>query len=211
MVIDWDSPVMAWEVILGALVQVVVVLLTVLLTLFVTRGHEARADRRSAEARYRDQLDRYLDELHDVTDMIVRVARANRNWEGENFGGFSQFMDRVRWVPRPEHAVVDSWVRTQLFSAMSRLGPAPEGFPDDWDDLAEHHAVSFAQNIPHSVGRWIDGTLSTEWFRESLDEGNVRVSIGRVSALESPPEGRFRRVAEAAKTGWRGVILALRN
>jgi hypothetical protein len=205
--LDWDMQTNAVELIGGAVIQVSVVVITALLTWFIThRSDRARA--RAEEAReYEYQIDRYYEDLVEVLSMLEEMAMDHESgFTRDQLRRYERFINRVRWKPKPEHLVVDVWVRTELSRIPNHLQTVGE--QESWDEWDEHQI----RKRIHDVGRrfllWVNNREHESSFREELEMNGMRSTSYRFDDPLETPRTRATRIVDALKASRQLVVRA---
>ena len=198
--IVWGLPVNGLEVVIGASVQALIVVLTAVLTYWIALGSERRGEQRRVENSYQSEVLEYLHQLEDVCEYLDEAAMRGKGLLWEESREYSRFMLKVFWRPHTEDVPVDSWVRTQLFRMSGRFNYLTEEskLDDEWET---QHLRDEIKEIPERVAEWVDGTRQTSWFADELAASTTRAWIPRFT-LASTPKSRWSRVRDAVAAAW---------
>lgn len=209
--IDWTLPTNGTEIVLTAVVQVFVVILTAVMTWAIARASDRRSEDRNREATYRRELERYYDALQDASDVLDTLVQ-RRDGDGiptVEGARYHRFVGRTVWHPRQEDLAVDSWIRTEMLWIPQRM--ATLSAQETWDEYEVYSLRKRLRDLVRDFEKWLEGELPSTDFRDRLQSQNMRSWLPRFGDPLSELPSRLDRLIAAGRTSnaafrraWRG-------
>lgn len=182
--LDWNTPVSAWQVILPPSIGAFVSVVSVAAAYFIGRGAEKRKQRDSIyESNHAAMVDLFS-AINLLTSAMDRHIAANEDPSNQTFDKSWEITNGVTWIPgrrdgkivrgvlqpTDEGLVIDLWIRTQLTQLYQLLDQR-----DPRDEFKNYELRSEIRKVHTRLQRWAIRDLPVAWFSDHLKHTDSRV------------------------------------
>ena len=204
--LDWNTPVSAWQVILPPSIGAFVSVVSVAAAYFIGRGAEKRKQRDAIHESNHSAMVDLFSAINVLTSAMDRHVAATETPSNQTYDRMWEITTGVTWVPgrrdgkivhgvlqpTDEGLIVDFWIRTRLTLLYQLLDQRDLG-----DEFEDQELRSQIRKIHTRLQRWAIRELPATWFVDDLKRTGFRLfhplyheRQGALAPLDVDPESQ---------------------